>query len=314
MMHIFTKLTGAVALAAIAGCSGGGGGRAPVMPSPDAPQLIPPESDPVFPVVNPGRGGNTGGPSNAIGYAAVTAFPQEWQSDSSTALFQPNQDGSVSVKIVSGPLAGQETIFTPSSGDGSSDSASDYMRVMSEDGERLVAVIASERGSDDSYYYAYRTTEGLTDNMPLSGKATYQGPTFGYGKDQYGRLTTQEGSFYADVDFGAASLDGNISAGGNRVTFDGAIAGNTFSSVDGSIAYSPAGLTEEMTLPFGPSPTTIQVPVSPDPNYANQTNSKVEGAFYGDSAASMGGTYVINGSVQGNMIGAFTAGRGDIQP
>ncbi|AQZ50093.1 transferrin-binding protein-like solute binding protein [Martelella mediterranea] len=277
MKYTFVKLTGTVGLAAIAGCSGGGGGGPVIAQDPGISiQTPPPSVDPGYYQDGEPRK-DTGEPSNATGFAAVSAYPKDWESGSSRALIQTKDDGYVSIKIAAGPLAGQEFILPPLSPDGTSDAASEYMRVLSEDGQPLVAVIDAERGNyPDSFLYAYRFTEGLTENMPVSGKAKYQGTAFGYSAVSFGTVSSQEGTFSAEVDFASSSLQGNISTGGRNAQFDGAITGSTFSSD---------------SLPAG---------------------SKVEGAFYGDNASSMGGTYLFNGDNE--MIGGFTASRGPIQP
>ncbi len=270
----------------------------------------------------PAPGGSSGAEANATGYAAISepyVDPLSIEGDS-TAYFEPLPDGSVSVEIVSGPKVGREMTFIPSSGDGdgTENAASDYMRVINENGEALVAVIESEYetflGRKANVLYAYRSKEGMTANMPLTGKASYYGTAIGYGPDRYRPILKQSGDFSADVDFGSATMNGNITAGRNKLVFNGAIAGNTFNSIPGQIAYSPAGEAREVMDTLGGSSYPIEKPVSPDPSYANQENSKIEGAFYGDAASSIAGTYVIDGNGRNNMIGAFAGDLLSPQP
>ena len=272
----------------------------------------------------PGFAPGSGVEANATGYAAISArvgYPA-WRTQNSTAYFEPLSGGSVSVELVSGPNAGREMTFVPSSGDGAGtgDPASDYMRVISENGEPLVAVIETETESGNIYdssadvLYAYRSTEGMTENMPLTGKASYYGTAIGYGPNRFSMLEKQSGSFSADVDFGSATLNGKFSSSQNSVEFEGAIAGNTFNSVAGTIAYSPVGETQDFTYTLGKERYTIERQVSPDPSYANQENSNIEGAFYGDAASSIAGTYVIDGNDRNDMIGAFAGDLLNPQP
>ncbi len=244
-------------------------------------------------------------PSNAVGYAAIVGNGgSSWTSENSEAFFKQNSDGSVTVKLTEGPYAGEERTFTPSNGNsGSGDQAAAYMTTYSLDGNPIVAVIdAHDVPDNDAAYYAFRSTEGLTENMPTAGFATYRGEHSGFAVQPDGPSGAISDVFAATVDFGEGTLYGSIYPAGpdRRISFDGTINGAEFNSDPGTIAlfeteYSPAGLNR---LHHN------------DTSVINQNTSAIEGAFYGDAAKTMGGTFVINGqgAKEGtHLIGGFKA-------
>ena len=271
MATIYLKLAGAVALTALAGCSGGGG----VMP-------------------------------NALGYSAAVTFDEdtnEWRSEDSDALFTRNDDGTITVQILEGAYAGEERTFTPRSGDGGSGGQAEaYMTTYSLDGDPIVAVIdAHDVPDNDVAYYAFRSTEGVTENMPTTGYASYRGSQSGFAVQPNGPSGAIDGPFSAHVNFADATLYGGINVStGNTINFNGTIDGAQFKSDQGKI-----GLTEIYESPYG----TIYNRIN-DTSVIDQNTSQVEGAFYGDAAKAMGGTYVINGqgAKEGtHLIGGFKA-------
>ncbi len=272
MTKIFLTLAGAMALTALAGCSGGGSSGGGMMP-------------------------------NALGYSAAVTFDDganEWRSEDSKALFTRNDDGSLTVQILEGAYAGEERTFTPRSGDGGSGGQAEaYMTTYSLDGDPIVAVIdAYDVSDDDIALYAFRSSEGLTENMPTTGRAIYHGEHSGFAFQSDGSSGAISDTFGATVNFGEGTLYGSIYPDGpnQRISFDGTINGAEFTSDPGTIALFESEYT----------PSGINRIYDDDTSVINQNTSAVEGAFYGDAAKAMGGTYVIDG--QGAKEGAHLIG------
>nr|WP_272213339.1 transferrin-binding protein-like solute binding protein [Marinicella sp. W31]MDC2879290.1 transferrin-binding protein-like solute binding protein [Marinicella sp. W31] len=221
----------------------------------------------------------------------------QWQSEDSKALFTRNDDGTLTVQILEGAYAGDERTFTPRSGNGGSNGqATAYMTTYSLDDDPIVAVIdAHDVPGNDAAYYAFRSTEGLTENMPTEGYASYNGSQSGFAVQAAGSSGAIDGPFSAQVDFAHGTLFGRIGVTpGNSVDFRGTIDGAEFKSDPGKIA-----LTKIYGSQYAYHTSVI-----------DQNTSQVDGAFYGDAAKAMGGTYVING--QGgkegtHLIGGFKA-------
>ncbi|MBB4121175.1 transferrin-binding protein-like solute binding protein [Martelella radicis] len=307
MTKTYLKLVSAVALTALVGCSGGGSSGGGIDMGPVGGGDIPT--------------GPSGPAHNAIGYSAVVDESGEtigWQSGDASAMVTPNDDGTVTVRITEGAYAGEERTFTPSSDSGGAGGqATAYMTTYDFDGDPISAFIAARTDADDKFaFYAFRSTEGLTRNMPTSGKAQYQGEHTGLATNSDGTSAAINDLFVASVDFSDATLTGDIypayPSGPNRehvykvVSFDGTINGAEFQSDRGTIAFS-----EFVTTPGSPTKNIY----GRDTSVIDQNTSAVEGAFYGDAAAAMGGTFVIDGqgALEGNhLIGAFKAERGEI--
>ena len=301
MTKTYLKLAGAVALTALAGCSGGGSSGGGID-------------------VGSGGGGDIpagpGAPAhNAIGYSAVVDESGEtigWQSSDASAMVTPNDDGTVTVRITEGAYAGEERTFTPSSDSGGAGSqATAYMTTYDFDGDPISAFIAARADADDKFaFYAFRSTEGLTRNMPTSGDAHYRGEHTGLAINADDTSAAINDLFLADVDFSDATLSGTIYPAGpgaeqiyRSVSFDGTINGAEFQSDRGTIAFTET----DWGAPNGPNRIHVR-----DTSVINQNTSAVEGAFYGDAAAAMGGSFVIDGqgALEGNhLIGAFKADR-----
>ncbi|AMM86325.1 hypothetical protein AZF01_19945 [Martelella sp. AD-3] len=179
------------------------------------------------------------------------------------------------------------------------------MTTYSLDDDPIVAVIDAYDVSDnDVALYAFRSSEGLTENMPTTGRAIYHGEHSGFAFQSDGSSGAISDTFGATVNFGEGTLYGSIYPDGpnQRISFDGTINGAEFTSDPGTIALFESEYT----------PSGVNRIYDDDTSVINQNTSAVEGAFYGDAAKAMGGTYVIDGqgAKEGaHLIGGFKADR-----
>ncbi len=249
-----------------------------------------------------GGGGGGGGPiaPNALGYYADFDTWNEavTGSGSASANIQMNGDGTVGVEITGGPDAGETALFYPD-GDGYTanlgDGAEAYMRLgyFGVDGIKdgpVVAFIDADTWDDNVVGLAFRSTDGMTapGDMPLNGRATYSGQHLGAAAIPGEYLDYIDGSFNANVDFGSGQLAGAMDTQVGDVTFQATIAGSEFNSNANSIA------------------------VGNDYLNVDQANSRVNGAFYGNRAAGIAGTYQVNGARADDgagMVGTFVGER-----
>nr|WP_272213741.1 transferrin-binding protein-like solute binding protein [Marinicella sp. W31]MDC2879691.1 transferrin-binding protein-like solute binding protein [Marinicella sp. W31] len=247
-------------------------------------------------------GGGGGGPlaPNALGYygdvdtrnAVVTG------SGSAAANIQMNGDGTVGVEITDGPDAGETALFYPDGAGYSAnlgDGAEAYMRLgyFAVDGIKdgpVVALIDADTWDGNEVAMAFRSTDGMTAlaDMPLSGSARYSGQNLGAAALPGEYLDYVNGAFNANVNFGSGQLAGAMGTQVGDLTFDATISGSEFTSNANSIA------------------------VGNDYLNVDQANSSVNGAFYGDRAAGIAGTYKVNGARANRgagMIGTFVGER-----
>ncbi|TNB49760.1 transferrin-binding protein-like solute binding protein [Martelella lutilitoris] len=315
MTKTYLKLAGAVALTALAGCSGGGSSGGGIDIGPVGGGSAPPEQGDNPPVNN--FAPNATGQSMTIDPGS---FPvpsgNNMSSGTTEAQFTLNDDDTITAKFKRWGNTIEKTLtYYPEAGT-ASDGAEVFMTIRTEDGKPLLAVIDAVYDPELEGYYAYRSTEGLTENMPQNGTASYTGSIDGFATTDISSMYLDRGGFYADVDFGDSSLKGRISGWKNSVSFDGAINGSEFKSIPGTIALA-AGVNSE-TVDIGPPgyTTTVTRPVAASTSFADQSASSVEGAFYGDAAKAMAGTYAIEGAgpaASARLLGGFVATRGEIQ-
>ncbi|WP_180898557.1 transferrin-binding protein-like solute binding protein [Martelella soudanensis] len=245
-----------------------------------------------------GNNGNDGIGTNALGYYGDVNWDNAVMTGSGTteANIRVNDDDSVTVQITEGPDAGETaTFYADGSGGYFNDDVDAYLQLGYFDDPSIkdgpvVALIDVASDDENLTLMAFRSSNGMTaaSDMPVTGFATYRGSHVGGAAIPGDYLGYIEGGFQANVDFGAGQLAGAMQSGLGDITFDATISGAEFDSNANSIA------------------------IDNDYGVINQGASGVEGGFYGEGAAGMAGTYLLNGQGPLNgagAVGAFVADR-----